>query len=156
MDIDDVVIEVLRLAEQIELDSTSVPHIYTCIINPRQGGGGIFSEVVLTGEVCVCAHTRIVAELLFFLLNGIYDFEQGKMEWYNQVLEGHDDLTAEDALDLWIKWYTGTGTAEVTEHDITRPIVVQPITCDGLHGMVTLTPSMCDIWTLPRIKRQFD
>jgi len=154
MDIDDVVIEALRLAEHIEQDSVDIPHIYTCIV--KDTSNGIFSEVVLTGELAVCAHTRFVAELLFFLLHGIYDFEKKKMEWYNQVLEtmGSDDITAEEAMNVWLKWYSGI--AEIKEHDITRPIVVRPITSDGLHGTVTLTASMCDIWTLPRIKRQFD
>jgi hypothetical protein len=171
MDIEEIIIEALRLAEQIELEHgpSAPPHIYTCIVKATGGtlratNVGMFSDVVLTGELCVCAHSEQVALLIFFLIHGIFDYGDNRLEWYTQILEGcinidYDDVTAELVMQSWTKWYYSV--IEIKEHNIAQPIVVYPILCDtaaagtALRGVVTLTPSICDIWTLPRIRRQF-
>lgn len=150
MDIEELIIETLRLCEHIELDHEGPPRIFTCLTDETS----LFSEVVLTGELCVCAHSRTVAVFLFFLINGIFDHAEHRLEWYTQELEQcinleYDDITPETAIKLWTEHYETT--VKVQEHNINQPIIVHPME----RSIVTLTPSICDIWTLPRIRRQF-
>lgn len=163
MDIEEIIIETLRIAEHIELEHEGPPNIYTCLVKTPTSkvtnidalvGTGVFSEVVLTGELCVCAASHDVAVLLFFLLQGIYDYGEHRLEWYTQELEKcinmeYDDVTPEVAIKLWTEQYNKS--AEVQQHNIVQPIVIKPMD----HSVITLTPSICDIWTLPRIRRQF-
>lgn len=178
MDIEDIIIEALRFAEQTELQSENQLHIYTCMVkSPGLGGGGgggprhgMFSEVALTGDICVCAHEGQVALLLFFLLYGIFDYGDDKLEWYTQTLSDcinrtevscvdADEVTAEIAMKLWNEWYGNL--VEISQHNITQPIIVYPIISHGIagsapkRGTITFTPSISDIWTLPRVRRQF-
>lgn len=159
MDIEEIIIETLRLAEQMELESDCPPNIYTCLVKEISADTSVFSEIVLTGELCVCAHSEQVATLLFFLLNGIFDHNDNRLEWYTQMLErcvnmDYDDVTAENAVTHWTNYYL-EHIIELKEHNITQPIVIYPIIGSEKRGIITLTPSICDIWTLPRIKRQF-
>jgi len=155
MDIEEIIIETLRIAEQMELEHEGPPNIYTCLVR-NNSTESVFSEVVLTGELCVCAANRQVAVLLFFLIQGVFDHGDHRLEWYTRELErcinlDYDDVTADDVIKLWTDQYQST--VEIKEHNIIQPIVVQPMAMD--RGNVTLIPSVCDIWTLPRIRRQF-
>lgn len=155
MDIEEIIIETLRIAEQMELEHEGPPNIYTCLVRDDSGSlESVFAEVVLTGELCVCAANKQVAVLLFFLIQGVFDHGSHRLEWYTRQLErcinlDYDDVTAEDVMKVWTNQYQSM--VEIKEHNIIQPIVVQPMD----RGNVTLTPSICDIWTLPRIRRQF-
>lgn len=154
----ELILETLRIAEVKELDYEGPPHIYTCLLKDHDiassTASNLFADIVLTGELCVCAGDPQVARLLFFLIQGVFDHQSDKYKWYTEALESrinleYDDVTPEEALAAWADYYDSI--AEVREHNISQPIVTYPME----RGMVTLTPSICDIWTLPRIRRQF-
>jgi hypothetical protein len=152
MDVEEIIIETLKIAEHIELDHDGPPKIYTCCISNKS----VFSDVVRTGELCICAHSERVATLLFFLLHGIFDQVnlEHRTKWYTEELQqsidlDYEDITAEIAMGLWIHRFQSA--AEITEHNIVQPIIISV----GASSRA-LTPSICDIWTLPRIRRQMD
>jgi hypothetical protein len=152
MDIEELVIETLRLCEHLELEDDEPPNIYTCMAIGSAQDSSAFNDVAATGELCVCAHNPTVATFIFFLMQGVFDHPDDRLEWYTQHLEQcleYDEITPEVAIELWTARYAKV--AKITEHNITQPIVTRPM--DG--ATVTLTPSICDIWTLPRIRRQF-
>ena len=151
MDIEELLIETLKVAEMRELHATGPPNIYTCLVPEPIDKDGVFAEIVVTGELCVCAADPQVASLLFFLIQGVFDHTFDRDEWYLEMLSmrvnmEYDDVSAEDALVIWAKLYAEQ--VEIKEHNIVQPIIIQPLS-------KAITPSICDIWTLPRIRRQF-
>lgn len=150
MDIEEIIVETLRLSEQLEMESNNSARLYTCLVS----GDSFFAETVQLGELCVCACNEQVAVLIFFLLQGIFDHTDNKLEWFTQELEScinldYDEVTPEVAMKLWTNKYKSQ--AQITSHNISQPIVVHPMD----EAVITMTPSICDIWTLPRIYRQF-
>ena len=151
MDVEEIIIETLKLVTHIELNHEGPPNIYTCLLrNPESDS--IFNEVVLAGDVCVCAHTSQVATLLFYLMHGIFDHSTNRLKWYTKVLEKvyYDDITPEVAVEIWTNYYESI--AEIKKHNITQSIIIYPTEST----IVNMTPGTCDIWTIPRVRRQFN
>lgn len=154
MDIEEIIVETLRLSEQLEIDSDNTARLYTCLVPEDRYSDSFFAETVQLGELCVCACNEQVAVLIFFLLQGIFDHTDNKLEWFTQELENcinldYEDITPEVAMKLWTEKYKTK--VEISSHNISQSIVVHPMN----KAVITMTPSICDIWTLPRIHRQF-
>jgi hypothetical protein len=151
MDIDELIIATLQIAEEKEIMSQHAPAFYTCQIR----ADNLFSEIVATGELCVCASSMAVASLVFFLLEGVFDHGDNRQKWYTgqlhkcaeSLVDFDGELTAEIAYKVW----TSTFHGQLTEHKMSQPILVHHLP----GNVLSLTPSTCDIWTLPRIRRQF-
>ena len=151
MDIEELVIATLKITEYKEIEFIGQPKLYTC--NDDNEPKGLFGEVMSTGELCVCANDNITALLLLFLLKGIFNKGEDKYKWFTNILlkkinPDYDEIKAEDALKIWTD-YIKTELS-IKQHNITQPIII-----NGDNHTITLTPSTCDIWTLPRVKRQF-
>lgn len=158
MDMDELILEALSLAETHELNCTGSPKIYTCILptdSPLWDERSIFAEIVMKGEVCVCACDANVASLIYFLMQGVFDHSKDRNAWYLNILSNkfnmqYDDMSAEDAMAIWTNEFEKTC---ITEHNILQPIIIKSEKLNN--EVIKLTPSICDIWTLPRIRRQF-
>ena len=151
MDIEELVVATLKIAEQREIEFIGQPRLFTC--NDKVDPKSLFGEIMSTGELCVCANDTNVAALLLFLIKGVFNHGNSRYQWFTQQLQKgvnleYDDVKAEDALKIWADQMKKD--LIIKKHNITQPIVVnnEKIT-------ITLTPSTGDIWTLPRIKRQF-
>ena len=151
MDIEELIVATLKIAEQKELEHMGQPKLYTCndLVNPR----ALFGEIMNTGELCVCANDDKVATYLFYLIKGVFNHGDGRYAWFTKQLNDfvnfeYDDLNPEDAFNLWVREFSKT--IDIKKHNITQPIIIN----NDKHT-ITLTPSTCDIWTLPRIRRQF-
>ena len=151
MDIEELMIATLKISEQKELEFMGQPKLYTCndLVDPKS----LFGEIMNTGELCVCANDDNVATFLLYLIKGVFNHGDSRFDWFTKQLSGcfnfeYDDLNPEDAFNLWVKEFSKT--VSIKKHNITQPIIIN----NGKHT-VTLTPSTCDIWTLPRIRRQF-
>jgi hypothetical protein len=163
MDIEELIIEILKIVEQSELQALTDACFYTCL----RDDDDIFTEIIISGELCVYASSIEVATMLFFLLEGIFNHGDDKLRWYTKMMaeaqakESHFDsdfdsdsdydyeseITPLKAFKLWIQHYKG----KITEHNVLRPIVIHPTAS----STISLKSTTCDIWTLPRIRRQF-
>lgn len=158
MDTEELIIAVLKHAETLELESNSSVSLYTCSMNQSS----IFGEIVETGELCVLASSVEVATVLFFLIQGLFDRKHNPDYFISVIHEGldllrsgelqidgidDDDITPELAFCLWVHLFQG----QVMSHSVRQPIVIRPLP----DSMIALTPSTCDIWTIPRIRRQY-
>jgi hypothetical protein len=156
MDIEEIILAVLKIVEDKEINSQRLPCFYTCILNHNS----VFSDIVESGELCVLASNYDVATFLFFLMEGFFDHGSDKGEWYIKHLQEwiktyktpDDDfdgeITPEIAYDVWSTNYKGC----ITEHHTSQPLIIDPTP----GSILSIMPTVCDIWTIPRIKRQFD
>lgn len=153
MDIDELILETFKIVEEKEISTSGSPSIYTCISSQNNA----FSDIVETGDTCVFASSYEVASYLFFLMEGFFNHGSNKGEWYTKCLqewvryyreEDFDgEITAEIAFKIWSQNYHGC----ITDHRPTHPIIIDPTP----ESVVSISPTICDIWTLPRVKRQF-
>lgn len=154
MDIDELIIATLHIAEEKESTSDKEHAFYTCqVLCPCASSA--FSDIVSMGDLCICASKTSVATLIFFLLEGIFDHRNNKQEWYTDLLhkgiESMNDstfdgeITENIAYQAWVEQFLRN--AKVLRHNISQHIICLQ---SG-----NINPSMCDIWTIPRILRQF-
>jgi hypothetical protein len=153
MDIEEIILETLKIVEDKEINSQKNPCFYTCILNHDSA----FSDIVESADACVLASNYSIASYLFFLMEGFFDHGNNKAEWYTKCLNewirhnAPDDfdgeITAEVAYEVWSRNYKGC----ITEHHPTQPIIIDPTP----NSVISITPTICDIWTIPRIRRQF-
>lgn len=158
MDIDELILETLKIIEDREITASNAPCLYTCISGQiDHNNNNVFSDIVETGDTCVFASSYETAACLFFFMEGFFNHGKQKGEWYTKCLhewvkyyrddEFDGEITADIAFKIWSQNYHGC----ITEHQPTQSIIIDPTP----NSVVSISPTICDIWTLPRVRQQF-
>ena len=137
MDAEDLIVDVLRHMEDLEIDAESKPYLYTETVSTFDAG-----------DVCTLASNPDVGKALLVLVRCIYG--KKPLSWcIDQIILNFDvdEITTECAFSCWSKL-----SKEVSQHSVSAPLLLHP----EPHMVVSQIPSLSDIWTIPRVRHEIE